>query len=255
MPATRGLDAMLRRSLLLAAALIAAVSCPWTAQAQDDHAERRQRMVEVIERYAWHLEAELGARKIDKRVLEAMGVLPRHLFVPEDRRREAYADRPVPIGHGQTISQPLIVAFMTHLLEVEPDDVVLELGTGSGYQAAVLAKLVKSVCSIEIIPDLGNTAAEVLGSLGLDNVRTRIGDGYYGWPECGPFDAIVVTAAAGHIPPPLVAQLKPGGKMIIPVGSPYVTQQLVLIDKLADGRVTTRQMLAVRFVPLVREAP
>jgi protein-L-isoaspartate(D-aspartate) O-methyltransferase len=234
--------------------LLLVLACPWVAHAQDDAAARRQKMVEVIERYAWSLEAELGTRQMDAQVLEVMGALPRHLFVPEEQRGEAYADRPVPIGYGQTISQPLIVAFMTHLLEVEPDHVVLELGTGSGYQAAVLAKLAKTVCSIEIIPGLGERAAAVLNDLGLDNVRTRIGDGYYGWPECGPFDGIIVTAAAGHIPPPLIAQLKPGGKMIIPVGSPYVTQQLVLVDKLADGRVTTRQVLAVRFVPLVREA-
>ncbi len=245
---------MPRLLLLSTAILMFALACPWTAQARDDFAAKRQRMIEVIERYAWSLEAELGARQMDARVLEVMGALPRHLFVPEDRRGEAYADRPVPIGYGQTISQPLIVAFMTHLLELEPDDVVLELGTGSGYQAGVLAELVHKVCSIEIVPGLGERAADVLDDLSLDNVETRIGDGYYGWPECGPFDAIIVTAAAGHIPPPLVAQLKPGGKMIIPVGSPYVTQQLVLIDKLADGRVTTRQVLAVRFVPLVREA-
>ena len=245
---------MTRLSLLPTVMLVLAMACSWTARAEADVAGQRQRMIEVIERYAWHLEAELGARKIDARVLETMGELPRHLFVPEERRAEAYADRPVAIGYGQTISQPLIVAFMTHLLEVEPDHVVLELGTGSGYQAAVMAKLAGTVCSIEIIPDLGERAATVLEELGLDNVRTRIGDGYYGWPECGPFDGIIVTAAAGHIPPPLVAQLKPGGKMIIPVGSPYVTQQLVLVEKLADGRVTTRQVLAVRFVPLVREA-
>lgn len=245
---------MPRLVLLSIVMLLFAVASPWTVEAKDDFAAKRQRMVEVIERYAWSLEAELGTRRMDARVMEVMRALPRHLFVPENRRGEAYADRPVPIGYGQTISQPLIVAFMTHLLEVEPDDVVLELGTGSGYQAAVLAKLARKVCSIEIVPGLGERAADVLDDLSLDNVETRIGDGYYGWPECGPFDAIIVTAAAGHIPPPLVAQLKPGGKMIIPVGSPYVTQQLVLVDKMADGRVTTRQVLAVRFVPLVREA-
>jgi protein-L-isoaspartate(D-aspartate) O-methyltransferase len=144
---------------------------------------------------------------------------------------------------------------MTDLLATEPDHVVLEVGTGSGYQAAVLAHLVKRVCTIEIIPELGQSAAAVLKRLGYDNVETRIGDGYYGWEDCGPFDGIVVTAAAGHIPPSLLRQLKPGGRMVIPVGGAFFTQQLTLVEKRADGRIYTRQLLPVVFVPFVREAP
>ena len=167
----------------------------------------------------------------------------------------AYADRPVPIGYGQTMSQPFIVALMTDLLATEPGHVVLEVGTGSGYQAAILAPLVTRVCTIEIIPELGRSADAALKRLGYDNVRTRIGDGYYGWEDCGPFDGIVVTAATGQVPPPLIRQLKPGGRIVIPVGGPFLAQQLTLVEKEADGRVFTRQLLPVAFVPLVRKAP
>jgi protein-L-isoaspartate(D-aspartate) O-methyltransferase len=238
------------RSLWVAAALCLGVNA-----AGADEADLREEMVRVIERYAWHMEAELGQRHLDQRVLQVMRRLPRHDFVPDDVREEAYADRPLPIGHGQTISQPFIVAFMSHLLEPQPDHVVLEIGTGSGYQAAVLAEIVERVCTIEIIPGLGESAKAALEAMNFANVRTKIGDGYHGWPECGPYDGIVVTAAAGHVPPPLIEQLKPGARMIIPVGEPYSTQQLVLVTKEADGHVTTRQMLPVRFVPFVRGSP
>lgn len=240
-----------RVAAMLALCGFAAIAVPQATGAEET-AARRTEMVRVIERYAWHMEEELGQRHLDQRVMEVMRQLPRHRFVPEDVRLAAYADRPLPIGFGQTISQPFIVAFMSHLLAPQPSHVVLEIGTGSGYQAAVLAEIVAEVCSIEIIPALGERARGTLDALGLDNVRTKIGDGYYGWPECGPFDGIVVTAAAGSIPPPLIDQLKPGGRMIIPVGDPYTTQQLVLVTKKADGAVTARQMLPVRFVPLVR---
>ena len=186
----------------------------------------------------------------DKRVLEAMQTVPRHFFVEDALRAQAYGDFPLPIGEGQTISQPYIVAVMTELLNPRPGDRILEVGTGSGYQAAVLAELVKEVYTIEIIEPLGLAARKRLKILGYDNVTVRIGDGYYGWPEKGPFDGIVVTAAASHVPPPLLAQLKPGGRMIIPVGSRYLTQQLVLINKKEDGTLQTRQLLPVRFVPL-----
>jgi len=176
--------------------------------------------------------------------------VPRHELIPSDARRYAYDNRPLPIGYGQTISQPYIVAIMTDLVEPNPDDVVLEVGTGSGYQAAVLSRLVKQVCSIEIIPQLAKRARRDLDRLGYGNIRTREGDGYYGWQDCGPFDAIVVTAGAGHVPPPLIDQLKPGGKLIIPVGSRFMTQQLLLVEKDAAGAVTTRHVLPVRFVPL-----
>jgi protein-L-isoaspartate(D-aspartate) O-methyltransferase len=177
---------------------------------------------------------------------------PRHLFVPEPLRGAAYSDRPVPIGFGQTISQPFIVALMTDLLDMGTDDAVLEIGTGSGYQAAVLAPLVGRVCTVEIVPGLGVPAAERLRRLGYGNVRVQVADGYGGWPDCGPFDAIVVTAAADHVPPPLVAQLKPGGRMAIPVGGPFATQFLTLVEKSETGEVRARQLLPVRFVPLTR---
>ncbi|MGH8135393.1 MAG: protein-L-isoaspartate(D-aspartate) O-methyltransferase, partial [Steroidobacteraceae bacterium] len=184
------------------------------------------------------------------RVMGAMDAVPRHRFVPARSVGSAYANRPLPIGHGQTISQPYIVALMTELLEPQPDDVMLEIGTGSGYQAAVLAKLVARVYTIEIIAPLAESAAARLRELGYQNVQVKIGDGYYGWPEHGPFDGIIVTAAAGSIPPPLIAQLKPGGRMVIPVGAPFHTQDLILLQKDPQGRVTTTSILPVAFVPL-----
>jgi len=187
-------------------------------------------------------------------VLEAMRHVPRHLFMPPNVRRGAHADRPTPIGHGQTISQPYIVALMTELLELEPGDKVLEIGTGSGYQAAVLSELTPHVFSIEILGALHRSASARLSELGYATVETRQGDGYYGWPEAAPFDAIIVTAAAGHVPPPLTAQLKPGGRMAIPVGPVYQTQQLLLITKDEDGRLRTRSVLPVRFVPMTGRA-
>ena len=182
-------------------------------------------------------------------MLRALGEVPRHEFVPSEERPYAYENRPLPIGHGQTISQPYIVAVMTDLLGPRPGDRVLEIGTGSGYQAAILARLVKQVYTIEIVPPLGETAHARLQRLGYDNVQVRLGDGYYGWEEHAPFDAIVVTAAAGHVPPPLLRRLKPGGRMVIPVGSRFQTQQLVLVEKDPGGRLVMRQLLPVRFVP------
>ena len=188
----------------------------------------------------------------DPAVLDAMRRTPRHAFVPAEVRNYAYTDRPLPIGFGQTISQPFIVALMTELVDADPRDRVLEIGTGSGYQAAVLAEIAGEVYSIEIVPALGERAAETLKALGYANVETRVGDGYYGWPEHAPYDGIVVTAAASHIPPPLVAQLAPGGRMVIPIGGPFATQQLMLVEKRPDGTLTTRQLLPVSFVPLTR---
>lgn len=183
-------------------------------------------------------------------VVAAMEKVERHRFVPAWLSIFAYRNHPLPIGHGQTISQPLIVARMTDLLKLKKDDKVLEIGTGSGYQAAVLAEIAKSVYTIEIIEPLGNEAARRFQSLGYDNVKTRIGDGYYGWPEAAPFDAILVTAAASHVPPPLLKQLKPGGRMLVPLGAPFMTQYLMLVEKQPDGSVTTHQIVPVRFVPL-----
>ena len=193
---------------------------------------------------------ETGRPSLDPRVIAAMEKVPRHLYVPADMQRNAYDNRPLPIGHGQTISQPYIVALMTDLLRVKPGDVVFELGTGSGYQAAVLAELVNQVYTIEIIPPLAKQADERLVKLGYRNIRVKIADGYYGWEEQAPFDAIIVTASAGHIPPSLVKQLKRGGRMVIPVGAPFMIQDLMLVEKQADGSITSRSILPVSFVPV-----
>jgi len=235
------------------ALLIGLWACPFPTIAGDaNHAVQRLEMVRTIERHARYTSDIVGERGLSPSVLEAMRTVPRHLFVPESRRSLAHDDRPVRIGYGQTISQPFIVALMTHLLEPGPDHVVLEIGTGSGYQAAVLSPLVRKVCTIEVITELGAAAAKRLAVLGYDNVETKIADGYHGWPECGPFDAIVVTAAADHVPPPLVDQLKPGGRMVIPVGGMFATQHLTLVEKTGSGEVLTRQLLPVRFVPFTR---
>lgn len=218
------------------------------AAAQDKFAERRAGMVNEIRNLTVTLQAETGIAKLDERVLAAMERVPRHEFVPPGEQERAYQNRPLPIAHGQTISQPYIVALMTHLMKIEPDDVVLEVGTGSGYQAAVLAELARHVFTIEIVEPLGKQAAQRL--LGYENVTTRIGDGYQGWPSQGPFDAIIVTAAPDHVPRPLIEQLKSNGRMVIPVGGNFLSQQLVVIEKKPDGSIETRQVIPVRFVPL-----
>jgi len=189
-------------------------------------------------------------QRIAANVLAVMARVPRHAFVPEAQRPHAYENRPLSIGYGQTISQPYIVALMTDLAQPEKTHKVLEIGTGSGYQAAVLAEMVAQVYSIEIVEPLAKQAALRLRALGYTNIHTRVGDGYYGWSEAGPFDAIVVTAAAPAVPPPLLRQLKPGGRMVIPVGTSFFTQTLMLVEKDAQGRVRTRQLVPVRFVPL-----
>jgi protein-L-isoaspartate(D-aspartate) O-methyltransferase len=193
--------------------------------------------------------ASRGVR--NEAVLATMGRVPRHEFVPAEQLRAAYEDAPLPIGHGQTISQPYIVAYMTEILRIESGDRVLEVGTGSGYQAAILAELAKDVVSIEIIKPLAQAAAERLQRLGYRNITVLHGDGYFGWESAAPYDAIIVTAAATHVPPPLIAQLKPGGRMAIPVGETWA-QNLLLIEKDKDGKLTTRNLLPVRFVPLTR---
>lgn len=187
----------------------------------------------------------------DKSTLDAMRKVQRHLFVPENQKKNAYDDGPLPIGYGQTISQPYIVAYMTALLEPKAGDKMLEIGTGSGYQAAVLAEIASNVYTIEIVPELGTQAKKRLAALGYKNVEVITGDGYYGLPDKGPFDAIVVTAAAEHIPPPLIEQLKDGGKMIIPVGSQFMVQTLILVEK-KGKEIRTSNLMAVRFVPFTR---
>lgn len=223
--------------------------------AADDFARQRAQLVKEIAGEARHARHVLPGERFDAAVLDALGRVPRHEFVPTAQRARAYANRPLPIGHGQTISQPFIVALMTQLLELKGNENVLEIGTGSGYQAAVLAELVPRVHSIEIIAPLAREGAARLKRLGYGNVEVKIGDGYFGWPEKGPFDAIIVTAAAGHVPPPLVEQLKPGGRMVIPVGAPFHTQELVLLSKGKDGRIAMKEILPVAFVPLTGGPP
>src|SRR5260221_5539329 len=200
-------------------------------------------MVRTIESYASDATLSLGRARIAPEVLRIMGAVPRHEFVPDGVRQDAYADRPIPIGYGQTISQPLVVALMTDLLEVGPNDVVLEIGTGSGYQAAVLARLVRQVYTVEIIPGLAAGAADRLQRLGYTHIAVRHSDGYYGWEDAAPFTAIIVTAAADHTPPALLPQLKPGGRMVIPGGGPLSLQHLVLAQRDAQGRGPKRPLL------------
>ncbi len=188
----------------------------------------------------------------DPAVLKSMRTVERHLFVPENVVPNAYEDRPLPIGYGQTISQPFIVAYMTEIINPKPQYKVLEIGTGSGYQAAVLAAVVKEVYTIEIIPDLGNAASARLKKLGYSNVNVKVADGYFGWVEHGPYDAIVVTAAAEFVPPPLVEQLKEGGKIVIPIGSPFMNQNLMLVEK-KGKKITTKSLMPVAFVPFTRK--
>jgi protein-L-isoaspartate(D-aspartate) O-methyltransferase len=199
------------------------------------------------------VERQLAARGVkDGRVLAAMGKVPRHEFVPADRRAEAYDDRALPIGQGQTISQPYLVAFMTEAIGPRPGQRVLEVGTGSGYQAAVLAELVGEVSTVELLPELAAAAGKRLARLGYRNVHVKAGDGYQGWPDKGPFDAVVVTCGAKEVPRPLLEQLKPGGKLIIPVGEAGAVQTLRLITKGPGGKMEVRDLLPVRFVPLRR---
>ena len=209
----------------------------------DDRQDERGHMVDM----------QIKGRGVsDDAVLEAMRTVPRHKLVPDDQQARAYDDNPLPIGYGQTISQPYIVATMTEKLELEPGDRVLEIGAGSGYHASVIAQIVDEVYTIEIIEELGNRARRDIESLNYDNIEVKIADGYYGWEEHAPFDAIVVTAAAEYIPPPLIEQLKEDGKMIIPVGSPYRNQNLMLVEKV-DGEKRTQSLMPVRFVPFERE--
>ncbi|MBD3336252.1 MAG: protein-L-isoaspartate(D-aspartate) O-methyltransferase [Candidatus Eisenbacteria bacterium] len=199
------------------------------------------------------VEQQLQGRDItDRRVLDAMARVPRHLFVPDRYRDQAYSDSPLPIGHGQTISQPYIVALMTQLAGPDPGDRALDIGTGSGYQAGVLAELTKEVYSIEIICPLAEEAEARLDRTGYENVVVRCGDGYQGWPEHAPFDVIIVAAAPDHIPQPLVEQLAPGGRLVLPVGDLY--QELVLVEKDSTGQVQEREIIPVRFVPMTGEA-
>jgi protein-L-isoaspartate(D-aspartate) O-methyltransferase len=229
---------------------MAGLSVSIASVADDEFKYPRRRMLDEIAATVTRTQAHTGRKQLGARVIQAMATVPRHEFVPKELQDLAYANRPLPIGHGQTISQPYIVALMTELAELRPDDVVLEVGTGSGYQAAVLATLVRQVYTIEIIPQLGQQAETDLRRLGYANVQVRIGDGYHGWPEQAPFDAILVTAAPDQIPTPLLEQLRPGGRLVVPVGPAGQTQWLKLLRKDENGSVQEEDVLPVGFVPL-----
>jgi len=211
--------------------------------------QQRREMVAAIRVIAEHLAPEIGETALDDRVLKAMAEVPRHEFVPVEVQPYAYLNRPLPIGFDKTISQPLMVAVMTDLLELKPDDVVLEIGTGLGYQAAVLAELAGRVYSVEIIDELAQRAVQRLKRRGYTNIESRIANGYFGWPEQAPYDKIIVTAAPDLIPPPLINQLKAGGRIVIPVGLPDA-QKLVVVDKDLNGRVKTKEIMRVLFSSL-----
>lgn len=240
-----------KRSILGRWGLVAALAgrC---VQGRDPYAREREALLKEIGAMARETGPETGRAVFGARLMAAMAKVPRHRFVPATYGPLAYVNRPLPIGYGQTISQPYIVALMTELLDVHAGDRVLEIGTGSGYQAAVLAELVDHVYTIEIVEPIGKSTAALLQQLGYKNIETRIGDGYNGWPERAPFDSIIVTAAAAQVPPALVAQLKPGGRMVIPVGAESGVQFLHVMVKQADGSISTQRSLAVRFVPLAR---
>ena len=239
-----------RGSFLGMLGIIFAVS--W-AEAAEDYQVLRERLVTEISEDVINTRSYIGKSALDDRVMRVIGTVGRHRFVPPHLQARAYENRPLPIGYGQTISQPYIVALMTDLLELEAGDTVLEIGTGSGYQAAIASRLVKRVYSIEIIPELAESATKRLQRLGFENVEVKNADGYFGWQEHAPFDAIIVTAAISHIPPSLVRQLKPGGIMVIPVGAVFQVQQLSLVEKKLDGELITRQVMPVRFVPFTGE--
>ncbi len=241
---------MIRWWLSAVPAILLAVAAPAAA---DPTAAARLEMVRTIEAIAALAGDGAAPRILDPQVLDAMRRVPRHAFVPADVQHLAYADRPLPIGHGQTISQPYIVALMTALLRLKPGSKALEIGTGSGYQAAVLAELGHRVHTVEIVPALAEGAAARLVAAGYRGVEVRRGDGYFGWPEAAPFDGIVVTAAAPQIPPPLLEQLKRDGRMVIPIGTAFLVQQLLLVEKLADGTIRTEALLPVAFVPFTRD--
>jgi protein-L-isoaspartate(D-aspartate) O-methyltransferase len=237
-----------RASIALTVCLVSMSAC-----AERTSEDRRAALVTEIERVVRETSPYTGRSTLDPRVMQAIATVPRHEFVAPELASYAYENRPLPIGEGQTISEPYIVALMTDLAEVDADSVVLEVGTGSGYQAAVLARLVKHVYTIEILEPLGRMARQVLERLDYDNVSVRIGDGYAGWPEAAPFDAILVTAAPETVPQPLLDQLRTGGRLVVPVGEEGAEQSLQVIEKGADGTLTTTDVLPVMFVPFTRD--
>jgi len=226
-----------------------------SAAAQDPYALRHQEMLEDIVRLVRETQGETGRAALNDWVMAALAKVPRHRFVPAEEEGRAYLNRPLAIGSGQTISQPFIVALMTDFMNLKSTDKVLEIGTGSGYQAAVLAELAGTVYTIEIVESLAREATARFEAMGYRNIVAKAGDGYQGWPEHAPFDAIMVTAATEHVPQPLLDQLRPGGRLVIPIGSQLGGQTLAAIDKQLDGKFEKREILAVRFVPLTRNPP
>jgi protein-L-isoaspartate(D-aspartate) O-methyltransferase len=252
MPFFISMDPLRRRACTWLAALGLSSGVVEPAGSQAPHLGSHKQMLDEIVQMVRETQRETGRAALSERVMAAMARVPRHRFVPPEEERRAYLNRPLPIGSGQTISQPFIVALMTEFMEIKPEDSVLEIGTGSGYQAAVLAELAKTVYTIEIIDALAQAAAARFQTLGYRNIVTRTGDGWHGWPEQAPFDAIMVTAAGKDIPQPLIDQLKPGGRLVIPVGSQSGVQTLMVAEKKADGTISKRNILGVRFVPLTR---
>jgi protein-L-isoaspartate(D-aspartate) O-methyltransferase len=241
----------MRRSIAFLAGLPAALALlagPALGQANDTAA--RNEMVRIIEMQTMMLSAQTGITEIDPRVLDAMRAVPRHAFVPEALRAYAYGDHPLPVGHEQNIAAPFLAALMTHLAEVEAGDVVFETGTDVGYQAALLAKLGADVYSVEVVAPLADQAARRLKELGYDKVYVQESDGYYGWPDHAPYDAIIVKEAIDHVPPPLLSQLKRGGRLVMPLGPSGGPQFLTLVTKDIDGKVSERHIMPVRFSPL-----
>lgn len=224
-------------------------------QGRGMRAIKLRKMLRTIEQEARDTAGLTGRPRFDPRVMEAMEQVPRDSFVFPEMMGSAFDNRPLPIGEGQTISQPYIVALMTDLLEPQPSHTVLEIGSGSGYQAAILGQLVQQVFTLEIIPSLAVQAADLLARLGYTNIEVKTGDGHTGWPEHAPYDGIIVTAAATHLPPALLDQLKPGGRLVIPVGLPYMPQELMLIQKDLAGKLHSRDILGVAFVPMMGESP
>jgi protein-L-isoaspartate(D-aspartate) O-methyltransferase len=239
---------MRRRYGLITAALV--VVGAGAALALEDEVAAREEMINILQLEVTLLSPETGIETIDPRVLDAMREVPRHLFVPEPLRDFAYGNHPLPVGHDQNIAAPLLVALMTHLIEPEPDHVVFETGTGAGYHAAVLSQLVAEVYSVEVIDELAEQAAALLAEQGHDNVHVLAEDGYYGWAEHAPYDAMVIKEAVDHLPAPLLAQLKPGGRMVVPLGPADGPQYLTLVTKGENGRVREERILPVRFAPL-----
>ena len=245
---------MVKRVWILAVALAIAIAGDGFAASgsggADETAGERRLLVERIRRSVMETAASTGIHSLDPRVLEAIARVPRHAFLPEAVRAHAYKDMALPFAHGRNTAQPFMIALMIHLADVGPDDVVFETGTGTGYPAALLSVLGQRVYSVEWVPPLVERASDILAGRGYDNVEVRAGDGYYGWPQHGPFDAVIVKGALDHVPAPLIAQLRPGGRIVIPLGPPDDVQILSVVEKDRSGRLSTRRVLPVRFLPL-----